>query len=330
MTFSHHPDSARRRLLLMAGALATSLGAPALAGAQPARPVRIVVPFGPGGVADLTARTVAQQLAAQTGQAFVIDNKPGAGGVVAADMVAKAAPDGHTLLLMSNGTAVSAGLFKSLPFDTVKDFAAISTLGYFDMAVLVPANARWKSLPELLAHARAHPGQVNIATIATGSTQHLAAELFKRSAGIDAQVVPYNGTPAVVTALRGGQVDAAVEMVAPTLAQVTGGALRALAVLGERRVPALADVPTAGESGVARFSVRSWNALAAPARTPPAVVARLQQEVQRALAVPEVQERLRQLGVEARASTPAELAALLTAEIERWSAVIAQAGIAKQ
>lgn len=301
-------------------------------GALSSRPIRIVVPFGPGGVADLTVRSVAQKMAASMGQSIVVDNKPGAGGIVAADAVAKAAPDGHTLLLMSNGTAVSAGLFASLPYDTLKDFAPISTLGYFDLAVLVPSGSRFASMQALIAHARAHPGQLNIATINTGSTQHLAAELLKSTLGIDVQVVPFNGTPAVVTALRGGQVDAAVEILAPVMAQVTGGALRALAVLGARRAPALPHTPTVAESDAAGrgLDVASWNALAAPARTSPELIARLNGEVQKALAAPDLKKTLQGFGVQARGSTPAQLAALLASEMQRWSAVIQRAGIPKQ
>jgi tripartite-type tricarboxylate transporter receptor subunit TctC len=189
--------------------------------------------------------------------------------------VAKADPDGHTLLLMSNGTAVSAGLFRSLPFDTLKDFAPISTLGTFDIAIIVPANSRFKTLGELLVFARANPGKLNVGSINVGSTQNLAAELFKSAAGIDAQIVPFNGTPAVVTALRGGQVEVAVEILGPVMSQISAQALRALAVTGDKRAAVLPEVPTAKEAGVANLSASSWNALAAPAKTPAAVIARL-------------------------------------------------------
>ncbi|CAN7732057.1 Bug family tripartite tricarboxylate transporter substrate binding protein [Variovorax paradoxus] len=294
------------------------------------KPIRLVVPFGPGGVADLTARTVAQKMSEAMGQSIVVDNKPGAGGVVASDAVAKAAPDGLTMLLMSNGNAVSAGLFKRLPFDTVRDFAPVSTLGYFDMAVVTAADARFRTMQELLAYAKAHPGTVNIGTINVGSTQHLAAELFKRSTGIDAQVIPFNGSPALITALRGGQVDAGVEILAPILGQISGKSLRALAVMGAKRSFALPDTPTVAESGAPGFKVSSWNALAVPAKTPPAVIARLSKEANAALATPEVKERLRQLGVEAQGGTPQQQADLLKDEIQRWSEVIRLAGIPKQ
>ncbi|RTQ37254.1 tripartite tricarboxylate transporter substrate binding protein [Variovorax gossypii] len=316
--------------LMLALAAGLRASPSALAAPLSSRPIRLVVPFGAGGVADLVARSVAQKMSESMGQSIVVDNKPGAGGVVASDTVAKAPPDGHTLLLMSNGNAVSVGLFKSLPYDTLKDFAPVSTLGYFDMAVLAASDSRFKSFADLVAHAKAHPGKLNIGTINVGSTQNLAGELLKTSLGIDAQVVPFNGTPAVVTALRGGQVDVAVEILSPVLSQIEGKALRALAVMGEKRSPSLPEVPTVAESGTPGFQVASWNALAAPAKTPPDVIARLNQEARKALDSPEVRKRLQNLGVEPRGSTPQEQARLLDSEIRRWSGVIQRAGIPKQ
>jgi tripartite-type tricarboxylate transporter receptor subunit TctC len=322
----------RRSALVIAAA--ASVAVTSLRGhAQPAFPnkaLRIVVPFAAGGVGDLTARAVAAGLAERLGQPVVIDNRPGAGGVVAADTVARAVPDGHTLFLMSNGTAVTASLFKTLPYDTVADFTPVSTLGTFDIAVLVPADSPHHTLAQLLAHARAHPGQLNIGSINVGSTQHLAAELFKSSAAIDAQVVPFNGTPALITALRGRQVDVGVEILGPALPQVRAGALRVLAVTGERRSAVLPDVPTAVESGIQGFVASSWNALAVPARTPRPVVDRLQRELVGVLAIPTVQQQLRALNVEPSASTPQQAAALLKADIERWRTVIERAGIPRQ
>lgn len=296
----------------------------------PARPLKIVVPFGAGGVADLTARTVAQQLSQSLGQPVVIENRPGAGGVAASEAVARAAPDGHTLLLMSNASAISATLFRSLPYDTVRDFAPVSTLGFFDIAVLVSAASPHRSLADLLAHARAHPGRLNIGSINIGSTQHLAAELFKTHAGLDLQIVPFNGTPAVVNALRGGQIDAAVEILAPVMGQIQGGALRALAVTGAQRSPLLPEVPTAREAGLPDYVASSWNALAVPAATPPEVVARLNREIVAAVGAPAVAARLRELNVAPRAGTPAQAAELLRSEIRRWGEVIERAGIPRQ
>lgn len=320
-----------RRFLGLLGLVAV-LGFTLGAHAQPLsnRAIKIVVPFGAGGVADLTARIVAKKLSENMGQPVVIENKPGAGGVVAGDTVAKADPDGHTLLLMSNGTAVSAGLFKSLPFDTLRDFAPISTLGYFDIAVVVPQNSPYKTMGDLLAFAKANPGKLNIGTINVGSTQNLAAELFKSSAGIQAQIVPFNGTPAVVTALRGGQIDAAVEILSPMLPQINSGAVHALAVMGAKRSIVLKDVPTAAQGGLTNFNVASWNALAAPSKTPKAVIDRLNKEVNAAVNSPDVQKSLLALNIEASASTPAQLADLLASEMKRWAGVIATAKVPRQ
>lgn len=320
----------RRQAIATLGAAIASPWALAQA-KWPNKPVRIVVPFGAGGVADLTARAVGEQLGKQLGQAIVIDNKPGAGGITAANAVLQAEPDGTTLFLMSNGTAVSEGLFHKLPFDARKDFAPISLLGTFDIAVVVPENSRFRTLGDLLAEAKARPGKLNIATIAVGSTQNLAAELFKTTAGISAQIVPFNGTPAVVTALRGGEVDAGVEIVAPILSQIRGKALRALATFGEKRATGLPDVPTASEAGGALkgLTIASWNALAAPAKTPKDVIERLAHECQLVVANPEVKKKLADLGVDAKSSTPPQLAALLDSEIKRWSGVIEHAKIPK-
>ena len=315
---------------ILAGVGLATVSPTALAQAFPSKPVRIVVPFGAGGIADLTARTVAQALSTSLGQPVVIDNKPGAGGVVAAEMVAKADPDGHTLLLMSNANAVSAGLFHKLPIDQVRDFAPVGIIGTFDLAIVVANESPFRTLGDLIAYARANPDQLNLGSINIGSTQHLAAELFKTSAGIGVQVVPFNGTPAIVSALRGKQVDAAVEILGPMLPQIQSGAVRALAVAGDRRSGALPNVPTVVESGVAGYVVASWNALAAPAKTPPATIERLNRDLARALATPEVAAKLRQLNVEPKPGSPADLAQLLKSEIARWGAVIARAKIPLQ
>jgi tripartite-type tricarboxylate transporter receptor subunit TctC len=319
-----------RRSFVLAALAISTWALPTHAQPLSSRAIKIVVPFGAGGVADLTARIVAQKMADNMGQPVVIENKPGAGGVVAGDTVAKADADGHTLLLMSNGTAVSAGLFKSLPYDTVKDFAPISTLGFFDIAIVVPQNSPYKTLPELLAFARANPGKLNVGTINVGSTQNLSAELFKSTANIQVQIVPFNGTPAVITALRGGQIDAAVEILSPLLPQINANAISALAVLGDKRSVVLKDVPTAAQSGLTNFSAASWNALAAPAKTPKDIVTRLNREVKAALDSPDVKKRLLDLNIDATSSTPEQLANLLNAEIRRWSDVIVRAKIPTQ
>jgi tripartite-type tricarboxylate transporter receptor subunit TctC len=325
----------RRALLaLAAGSLlplmvrAQSAGGRAFAN----RPLHIIVPNAAGGAADLTARLVGEKLAAALGQAVVIENKPGAGGVVAGEQVARAEPDGHTLLLVSSGTAVSAALFKSLPFDTLKDFAPVSMLATFDLAIAANANGRFKTFGDVLAYARAHPGKLNIGTPQVGTTQNLAAELFKTSAGIDAQVVPFNGTPPVITALRGGQIDLMVEILGPLMPQIESNALRPLAVMGDRRAPQLPGVPAVRESGgaLSDFDVSSWNGLAVPARTPPPIVERLSREVQAVMAQTDVKKRLLDLNLVAHGSTPAQLGERLASDIQRWGAVIARARIPRQ
>jgi tripartite-type tricarboxylate transporter receptor subunit TctC len=319
-------------LALLASAFAAVLlaGPAAAATPYPTKPVRIVVPFGAGGIADLTARAVADRLAETLGQPVVIENHPGAGGVVATQTVVRAAPDGHTVLLISNGTAVSAGLFKSLPYDTLKDLAPVSTIASFDIVIVTKADGPHASLAQVLEDARAHPGRLNIGTINIGSTQNLAAELFKTRAGIDAQVVPFAGTPALIAALLGGSVDVAVEILGPVRPQVEAGKLRALAVMGSTRSRFLPTVPTAKESGVRDLDVASWNGLALPAGTPREVVDRLNRDVNEALRNPRVQSRLGDLGVEARGSTPEAARALLESEIRRWSEVITRANIPRQ
>jgi tripartite-type tricarboxylate transporter receptor subunit TctC len=322
----------KRQHFLAALTLALLCSHAAMSQTFPTKPIKIVVPNAAGGAADLTARTVAQKMAEALGQGVIIDNKPSAGGVIAGDLVAKAEPDGYTMLLVSSGTAVSAALFKSLPFDTLRDFAPVSTLATFDLAIVVNEAGRFKTLGELLAYGRANPGKLNIGTPNIGTTQNLAAELFKSSAGIEAQVVPFNGTPPVINALRGGEIDAAIDILGPLMSQINARALRPLAVLGDKRALQLPEVPAARESGgsLSQFNVSSWNGLAVPAKTPKDTIARLNREVQAALALPDVKKRLLELNLAAQSSTPEQLGDLLTLEIKRWSDVIARAKITKQ
>jgi len=319
------PSPARRQLVLAA---ACSVAWPALAQPRyPDRPITLLVPFGAGGIADLTARAVAEHMGRSLGQTIVVDNRPSAGSIVASQAAANAKPDGYTLLLMSNGNAVSVGLFRKLPFDTLKSFAPISTLGFFDIGVFVPANSRFATLRDALAYGKANPGKLNIGTINAGSTQHLAAKLFETVAGVDAVVVPYKGSPAVLTALRGGELDLAFEIVGPMLPQVLAGAVKALAVSSVKRNPALPQVPTAQEAGLPGYDVASWNALAAPAGTPPDIIDRLNKAAREAVAAPTVQATLGKLGMRLQAGTPAEQQALLASEIQRWGDVIRNAKI---
>ena len=318
----------RRAALLGLGAAACAATAAGQGQSRfPDKPIMLVVPFAPGGIADLTARAVAEQMGRSLGQPVVVENRPSAGSIVASQAVASARPDGHTLLLMSNGNAVSAGLFKKLPYDTLKAFAPITTLAYFDLGVFVPAGSRFTSLREVLAHAKANPGKLNVGTINPGSTQHLSAKLFETVAGVDLLVVPYKGTPAVLTALRAGEIDIAFEIVGPMLPQLQAGVVQALAVTSARRNPALPEVPTVQQAGLAGYDMASWNALAAPAGTPADVLERLGRAAREALVAPELQARLAPLGLRLQGSTPAELQALLGAEVQRWGAVIRAARI---
>ncbi len=296
----------------------------------PTKPIHVIVGFGPGGVADLTCRVVAQKLSAQLGQQVLIENRPSAGGIVAADAVAKAAPDGYTLLLLSNGNAVSASLFKSLPYDTVADFAPVSTLGFFDIAMVAKGGSGWNSVKDVLAYAKANPGKLNIGTVAIGSTQNLSAELFVSMTGSSAMIVPYKGSPDVLVALRGGDVQLAFDMLAPIISQYRSGAVKVIAITSSRRFPGLPEIPTIAESGVPGYDASSWNAIAAPARTPRAIIDRLNKAINTALAAPEVKGKLLELGVTAHGGTPEALKTLLTSDIAKWRGVIERAKIQKQ
>jgi tripartite-type tricarboxylate transporter receptor subunit TctC len=319
-----------RGILLFA--LFLSIGCTVLAQNFPTKPIKLVVPNAAGGGADITARAVAQKLSDALGQQVVVDNKPSAGGIVAGEMVARAEPDGHTMLLVSSGTAVSAALFKTLPFDTQRDFAPVSMLATFDLAIAVSETGRFKSMTELLAWARANPGKLNVGTPQIGSTQNLAAELFISAAGIEAQVVPFNGTPPVITALRGGEIDLMVDILGPLMPQISGKALRPLAVLSAKRNASLPDVPALREQGgsLSNFSAASWNGLAVPAKTPKDVIAKLNREIQVVLAQADLKKRLSDSNLQAQGSTPEQLADLLSSETKRWADVMQKAKIAKQ
>lgn len=316
-----------RSLFAVAFAAAASI---ASAQTYPARPVKLLVPFAAGGVADITARVLAQKMSETMGQQMLVENRPSAGGILASEAVAKAEPDGYTLLFITNGNAVSASLFKSLPYDAVADFAPVSTVGFFDLVLVVNSDSKIGSVRDLMAFAKANPNKLSIGTINIGSTQNLAAELFRSMSGIDALVVPFKATPAVITALKGGDVQVAFEILAPVLGQIRGGSLKPLAVTSERRYAGLPNVPTVAESGVPGYQASSWNGVAAPSKTPRAIVDRLNREVNAAAAAPEVRQRLQDLGVEARAGTPEALGALLVAEIAKWKAVIERAKIERQ
>jgi tripartite-type tricarboxylate transporter receptor subunit TctC len=320
------------RFVRLAAALAAcaALAATAEAQSYPTKPIKVVVPFAPGGIGDLTARVVAQKMTEAIKQQVLIDNRPSAGSIVASQEVAKAEPDGYTLLFMTNSNAVSATLFKSLPYDTVKDFIPISTTGFFDPILVVNAESKYKTLADLVAAAKANPGKLNLGTIAIGSTQHLSAELFKSVANIDVQIVPHKATPQVIAALRSNDIDAAFEFGGSTIAQIKSGVVRALAIASPQRFAALPDVPTSKEAGLPNWLASSWNGMAAPAKTPQPIIDRLAKEITAAVALPDVKKRLLDMGVEARSMTPQAFRELLISDIAKWKGVIERAKIERQ
>jgi tripartite-type tricarboxylate transporter receptor subunit TctC len=296
----------------------------------PTKPVRIVVPFAAGGIADITARVVADRLSQKLGQRFYVENQPGAGGISAARTVISSASDGYTLTLLTNGTAVSVSLFEKLPFDPVKDFVPISSLGYFDFIFATNGDSAFKSLAEFIASAKAKPGALNVGTINVGSTQNLSAELFKTEAGIDFQIVPYRSTPDLLVSLMQGNVALAIDGYSSIKGNLAENKMRAVASSGAARSQATPDVPTVRESGVGNYDVVSWNALFARAGTPEEIIRTLNGALQEILAEGDVKKQLLDLGIEASASTPEEIAARLASDIVKWRGVIERAGVAKQ
>ena len=316
---------------LAASAAAAGL-VPGLARAQsyPSRPVRFVLPFAAAGVADITSRLAAEKLGEKLGQRFVVENQPGPGGIAAARAVLSQAPDGYTIGLVTNGTSISVALYKALPFDPVKDFACISTIGAFDLVVATNAESELKTLQDFIKGAREQPGKLNVGTITVGGTQNLAAELLKSSAGLNFQIIPYRGTPDVIVALLRNDVQLMIDFYAPMKSTLLDKKIRAVATSGPRRSPFFTDVPTVAEAGVAGYEVTSWNGLFAPVGTPPEVISLLNKTISEIVATPEVKQRYADLGIEAKASTPEELKARLTGDIAKWAAVIERARIPKQ
>ncbi len=313
-------------------ALAAALALPAIrARAQVfTKPIRVVVPFGPGGVADLTARAVAQRISPRLGQPVVVENRPGAGGIVAGQQVMSAPADGHTLMVASNGTAVSRSLFRNLPFDPLKDFAPVVMMGAFPIAVIVAPNSPLRSISDLVARMKAEPGRLNIGSISVGSTQHLSAELFKIRTATRAETVVFPQTPQLVTSLLRGDVDAAFEITGPIFGQIESGAVRVLAITSATRAENLPQVPTLMEQGVPDYDVASWNALVTRAGSPPETIAAINRAVNEAMGTAELKDALKAVGVEPRGGTPEAMGQLLTADTARWAEVIEKAGIERQ
>jgi tripartite-type tricarboxylate transporter receptor subunit TctC len=304
---------------------------PALADVNyPNRAVRIVVPFAAGGVADTTARIVAEKLADKLGQRFYVENQPGAGGIAAARTAISSPADGYTLVMLTNGTAVSVSLFEKLPFDPLKDFVPISSLGFFDFILATSSSSGFKTLADFIAAAKEKPGGLNVGTINIGSTQNLSAELFKTAANVDFTIVPFRGTPEVEVSLLQGNLALMIDSYSAMRGNITGGEFRALASSGAVRSQSTPDLATVEENGIANYDVVSWNALFAPQRTPPEIVDRLNSALRDILSDAELKKRLLTLGIEARASTPEEISTRLRSDIDKWRQVIDKARIPKQ
>lgn len=315
----------RRRFT--AAALGAALLPQARAQSWPTRPLRAVQGFAAGGNADTIARLVGAEIGKGLGQSLVVEAVTGAGGTLASAAVARAAPDGYTLLLATGGHAVAGALYEKLPYQTVGSFQMVSTLTFFPFLIVTQAESPHRSLREVLTAARAKPGGIAYGTAGVGSTHHLVGELLVRMAGVDLLHVPFRGDSASVTALLGGEIPLVIAPPTAVLGQLKAGKLRTLAVTGPQRWPAMPEVPTVAEQGVAGYDVRSWAGWMLPAGTPQPIVERLHAETQKALQVPSVRARLEEMGGEPRGSTPQEMTAMVAAELQKWIQVVAEAKI---
>ena len=315
--------------------LALFLLALAAAGVQaqtyPSRPVRLIVPFPPGGSTDILARALAQKLAESLAQAFVIDNRPGAGGSIGAEAAAKAAPDGHTLMMGHLGTlAVNPAIYKSLPYDPVKSFAPVSLMAMVPSVLVVNPQVPAASAAELIAYARANPGKLAYGSAGAGSTSHLTTEYFKLATGTDILHVPYKGIGPMLTDLISGQLSMGLNGAPAVMPHVNSGRLRALAVSGLKRLESLPQIPTLDESGVKGFDASGWYGIVAPTGTPRGIVTRLNAEIRRIMQTPDLRARLDNEGAIPAPGSPEEFAAFIQSEIARWGAVLRRAGIQPQ
>ena len=292
----------------------------------PNRPIRIVVPFGAGGFADITVRLLGQKLAERTSAQVVIENRPGAGGIIAATAVTSAEPDGYTLFVFSSGIALSKSLLKSLPFDPVTAFAPISTMAQFDLLLLVKADSPMRTLKDVLDAARVDPEKFNVGTINPGSTQNVTGVLLRSTTGIPMTVVPHRTSAEVLTSLLRGDTQVGIESYAALKSPIDAGQIRAVASSGNRRSPQQPDVPTLRESGI-DAAVDGWNSLVAPAGTPRDIIALLNGHVRAIIGDPEFQKRMVELGGEPVAGSPEELDARLKSDIDMWAAVVKKAGL---
>ena len=288
----------------------------------PNKPIRFFLPNGPGGIGDLTARIVSQKVSEKLGQQIVIENRPSAAGVQAFSSVLQAPADGYTLALIGNGASISHTFIKKLPFNVLKDFEAVNAMAKFSLVLLVNQNSKFSSLKELIEYAKNNPNQLNLGAINIGSTQNLGAELFVQMAGIQAQVVPFNSSAGVISALKTGDIDLAFEYIGPVYASINSGFLRALAIASPERNPNLPNVPTAAENGLSNYEVSSWNAVFVKSGTPKAIVQRLQKEYAQAMNDKEVIAGLKNIYAEPMNLDKEATQQLLINDVQKWSAVI--------
>ena len=311
--------------------LATASAAEDRAQPYPSRPIRLVVPFPPGGSTDILSRALGQKLAEGLGQPVVIDNRPGAGGSIGSEAAAKAAPDGYTLVMGQLGPlAVSPAIYRNLPYDPVKSFAPVSLMAIVPSVLVVNPQVPAASAAELIAYARANPGKLTYGSAGSGSTSHLTTEYFKLATGTDILHVPYKGVGPMLTDLISGQLSMGINGAPAVMPHVNSGRLRALAVTGLTRLPSLPQIPTLDESGVKGFDASGWYGILAPAGTPGAIVAKLNAEIRRIMQTPDLRARLDNEGAIPAAGSSEEFAAFIVAEIARWGAVLKRAGIEAQ
>lgn len=323
----HHANT-RRQLLTLLALSATPWVAPAaLAQGWPERPIKLVVPYSAGGAADQTARMVALQLGERLKTPVLVDNRPGAGGTIGAAAVAKAAPDGTTLLLDATGFTVNPTLLPRMPFDPAKDLVPVSLLMQVPMLLVVPANSPYKTLADLLKAARSQPGKLSFASAGNGSAQHLAGELFKQGHKLFITHIPYRGGAPALSDLMAGQVDLMFSAMPASYPLVKSGKLRALAVTAPKRAPLVNQLPTVAEAGLPGFSAQEWNGLWAPAGTPRPVLERLESELRAVMATPDIRQRLAANGAEAVGSSSADFTRFVQTETAQWARVIKTAGI---
>jgi tripartite-type tricarboxylate transporter receptor subunit TctC len=322
-----------RLLAAIAVSLALVLTGAHMASAEskyPDKPVRIILPFGPGGVADVTMRLVAQKLSDKLGQNFFIDNRPGAGGIVSAKAVLSYPADGYTLYFTGNGSAISESLFKSLPFNITRDFTSVSLLAGFDMLLVTQSNSQVDSVQKLVAFAKANPGKLNFGTISRGSTQNLSAELFKLVTGVSATVVVFRTTPDLITAIMRGEIDVGFDYYAAFRSMLVAEKIKVIATSGDHPAPGVSGVPTVKDSGYPEYVVTSWNGLSAPTGTPADIVARLNQEIIAILKTPDIESRMAELGMEPMVEAPEAMTQRMESDIAKWAKVIDAAKIEKQ